>query len=445
MGIKYPFIQGAMTSITDIPEFAAKVADAGGLPTIALGLTDVQARDCVLGRLPEVMGERPYAVNVISLAENPFREAHLAWIKQHRPRFVWIAGGDVSPIRALVECGIDVAYIAPDESLLKLALEAGVRYVVCEGYEAGGHVGQHSMLTLAQMVLDFKRRQPSLFRDCRVILAGGIFNRETAFMAALLGADAIQMGTAYLATREIVDTGALAALYQRMVVESPPGGTVVSGQSTGLRVRSLMSPRVAAVLALEREFAAGHQDEQSFRKKMEEMTAGSLFVAARSMDRRSRQPLDERACLERGQFMSGSCAGLIGKVQDAGVLSPRAGRRPACAPSALCDVDRTNRGAFTRRAAPHGNPNPAGWPETAGRRAPKKRSRPGGRHRDERPQCPREESGRGLGGKCGPEERRDRGAAFQVESRPLLRSAAAHHGQDLLPGGRLRGVSCLTQ
>jgi len=34
-----------------------------------------------------------------------------------------------------------------------------------------------------------------------VILAGGIFNRETAFMAGLLGADAIQMGTAYLATR----------------------------------------------------------------------------------------------------------------------------------------------------------------------------------------------------------------------------------------------------
>ena len=46
----------------------------------------------------------------------------------------------------------------------------------------------------------------------------------------MLGADAIQMGTAYLATREIVETGALTALYQRMILESPPGGTVVSGQ-----------------------------------------------------------------------------------------------------------------------------------------------------------------------------------------------------------------------
>jgi malonyl CoA-acyl carrier protein transacylase len=315
MGIKYPFIQGAMSSITDIPEFASEIADAGGLPTIALGQMDAQACDSRLGRLAEIMGERPYALNVISLAENPFRETQLAWIKQHRPRFVWIAGGDISPIKELLQCGIGVVYIAPDDALLKLALEAGVRYVVCEGYEAGGHVGQHSTLTLAQMVLDLKRRQPSLFRDCRVILAGGIFNRETAFMAAMLGADAIQMGTAYLATLEIVETGALKALYQRVLVESPPGGTVISGQSTGLRVRSLRTPRMAAVLALEREFAAGHQDEQTFRTKMEEMTAGSLFAAVRGVDRRSGLLLDEQACLERGQFMTGSCAGLISKVQ----------------------------------------------------------------------------------------------------------------------------------
>jgi len=38
MGTLYPFIQGAMSWITDIPEFAVKVSDAGGLPTFALGL-----------------------------------------------------------------------------------------------------------------------------------------------------------------------------------------------------------------------------------------------------------------------------------------------------------------------------------------------------------------------------------------------------------------------
>ena len=315
MGTLYPFIQGAMSWITDAPEFALRVADAGGLPTIALGLMDAEALDRRLGRLPEIMAGRPYAVNVVSLAENPFRETHLAWIKKQRPHFVVIAGGDLSPLRELMELGIGVMYIAPDEALIRLALEAGVRYVICEGYEAGGHVGQHSTLTLAQMVLDLKRRSPTLFQKCRLILAGGIFNRETAFLAAMLGADAIQMGTAYLATREIVETGALTALYQRMVLESPPGGTAVSGQHTGLRVRSLRTPRVAAILSLEREFAAGHQDEDSFRTQMEEMAAGSLFTAARGLDRPGGAALDERGCLERGQFMSGACAGLIHEVR----------------------------------------------------------------------------------------------------------------------------------
>jgi len=314
MGVKYPFIQGAMSWITDVPKFALRVAEAGGLPTIALGLMNAEALDRRLGRLAETMGGRPYAVNIVSLAENPFREAQLAWIKKLKPRFVVIAGGDLSPLRELMECGMEVIYIAPDEALLGLALEAGVRYVICEGYEAGGHVGRHGTLTLAQRVLDLKRLKPALFQNCRIILAGGIFNRETAFIAAMLGADAIQMGTAYLATREIVETGALTALYQRMILESPPGGTVVSGQDTGLRVRSLKTPRAAAVLSLEREFASGHQDEHSFRARMEKMTAGSLFAAARGMDRPGGTPLDERACLERGQFMSGACAGLIGKV-----------------------------------------------------------------------------------------------------------------------------------
>jgi malonyl CoA-acyl carrier protein transacylase len=316
MGTTYPFIQGAMASITDVPEFASKVADAGGLPTIALGLMDEEALERKLGRLTEIMKGRPYAVNIISLAENPYRQMHLAWIKKQRPRFVWIAGGDLSSIRELLECGIEVMYIAPDEALLRLAIEAGVRYLVCEGYEAGGHVGPNSTLTLAQMVLDLKEREPLLFQDCRVILAGGIFNRETAFIAAMLGADAIQMGTAYLATSEIIETGALTALYQRLIVESAPGGTVVSGQDTGLRVRSLNTPIVAAVLALEREFAAGHQDEHSFRARIEEMTAGSLWAAARGMDRQGGAALDEQACIERGQFMSGACAGLVRKVQN---------------------------------------------------------------------------------------------------------------------------------
>ena len=290
MGAVYPFVQGAMSWITDVPEFARKVAEAGALPTLALGLMDEATLEAKLGKLPELMGDLPYAVNVITLPENPNRDAQLAWIRKIKPRFAVIAAGEPAHAAELLKDGIEVIYIAPNEKLLKMAFEAGVRYVTLEGHEAGGHVGQNSTLTLAQLVNDLRDREPSAFEGRRVILAGGVFNRETAFMAAMLGADAVQMGTAYLTSREIVETGALTKVYQRMVLDSDLAGTVITGEATGLRVRSLKSPRIDAVCTLEREFASGAEEEASFRRKIEALTAGSLLIAARGSQKAGRRP-----------------------------------------------------------------------------------------------------------------------------------------------------------
>jgi hypothetical protein len=256
---------------------------------------DAEALDRRLERLPEVMEGRPYAVNFVALAENPFRETHLAWIKKQRPRFAVIAGGDLSPVRELMECGIEVMYIAPDEALLRLALEAGVRYVVCEGYEAGGHVGQHSTLTLAQMVLYLKRRTPSLFLNCRVILAGGIFNRETAFMAAMLGAEGIA-GAKGIARAEDLDGWA--------------------GQATQDSVGALLGP-LPPLFAFRGE--AGREQPTSalgmVPGKRPVVEAKAQVGQVEVVVARGRQPLEEvaevvrqesrRAALEGGQSLEG--------------------------------------------------------------------------------------------------------------------------------------------
>jgi malonyl CoA-acyl carrier protein transacylase len=320
MGTKYPFVQGAMSWITDEPAFAREVAEAGGLPTVALGLMSGEILESRLGPLPEVMGDLPYAVNVITLAENPHRDEQLAWIRSVQPNFAVIAAGEPSHAKELLDDGIDVIYIAPNEELLKLAFEAGVRFAVCEGNEAGGHVGEHSTLTLAQLILELRRTSPWMFEGRSIILAGGICNRETAFMAAMLGADAVQMGTRYLAAKEIVATGALTQLYQDMIVQAGSGDTVVTGEGTGLRVRSLRTPKIEAVCELERDFAAGSQDEASFRHQIEALSAGSLFVAARGLDKPGGAKLDDQNCREQGQFMSGACAGAVTVVSSVAEL-----------------------------------------------------------------------------------------------------------------------------
>ncbi|MDD3471664.1 MAG: beta-ketoacyl synthase N-terminal-like domain-containing protein, partial [Syntrophaceae bacterium] len=315
MGTTYPFIQGAMSWITDDPDFASRVAQSGALPTIALGLMDRGTLDTKLGSLPERMNGRPFAVNVITLSENPHREGQLAWIESIRPRFAVVAAGEPSHASQLKSKGIEPIYIAPSEDLLKLALELGIQYIILEGSESGGHVGIHSTMTLAQTCLSLRDKYAKLFSKARIILAGGIFDRRTAFMAAMVGADAIQMGTCYLSCKEIVESGALSELYQRVVIDAAPGSTVVTGEGVGLRVRSIRTSRIEQICDLERGYSSGQQDEGAFRREIEALSAGSLFVAAKSLDRPGGVKLSDSEVLQRGQFMSGACAGAIKKTQ----------------------------------------------------------------------------------------------------------------------------------
>jgi acyl transferase domain-containing protein/NAD(P)-dependent dehydrogenase (short-subunit alcohol dehydrogenase family)/acyl carrier protein len=152
------------------------------------------------------------------------------------------------------------------------------------------------------------------------VLAGGIFNRDTALRAAMLGADGIQMGTAYLATREIVSTGALSRLYQQVILKAAPGATALSGECIGLRVRSLKTPKMEAILALERTFVSGNEDEAAFRRQLESLSARSLLIASRGKDQAGGSSMDEETCLKEGQFMSGAVAGMINRVSTIGEL-----------------------------------------------------------------------------------------------------------------------------
>ncbi len=315
LGARYPFIQGAMTWITDNARFARRIAEAGGLPTLALGMMDAAGLEKALADLPSVMENFPYAVNVIALDENPFRETQMSWIKRNKPPFAVIAAGAPSHAAELIAAGIETFYIVSGPELLRPALEGGVSGLILEGNEAGGHVGQYTTLMWAQLMLLMKQREPELFEKKTIVLAGGICNRETAFMAAMLGADAIQMGTAYLAVSDIVQTESLTPVYQKLVLEAAPGRTVITGESIGLRVRSLRTPVVESVCTLERNLLSQRDSEASIRRRIEGVCAGSLMIAARGKDPGTGRPVEDRECVERGQFMCGAAAGAISTIK----------------------------------------------------------------------------------------------------------------------------------
>lgn len=311
--VKYPVIQGAMSWISDIPGFARSVADAGGLPTIALGIRPAGELNFDLHVLAEEMGDRPYALNVMALPENPHLDEQMVRLLERRPPFVVLSAGEPSLALPFLEKKINVIYVTSDVGLLKLAWQTGIRWVVLEGNEAGGHVGAQSTLSLAQAALELKQQDPDRYGKCFLVLAGGIFNRQTAKWAGILGAEALQVGTAYLGTREIVESGALSELYQQLVLESPPGGTIVTGQSIGLRIRALKTPVMDRLRQIERE--AADRDETALRNRLETISAGSLYLAAKGRKHPDGEPLDEATCRQKGQFMSGAVAGALSRTR----------------------------------------------------------------------------------------------------------------------------------
>jgi len=358
LGVRYPIIQGGMTWITDNFDFARAVEAAGGLPTLTLGLRNRQYLEQDFGAIIDEMGDRPYAVNALLLEENPCRDEQLDWIEKVRPPFVAVAAGPPSFIKRFAELGIRVIYLAPTVGLLQLAARAGAAFVVLEGNEAGGHVGEDTTFSLTQAALVLRQDSPELFEKTHVIVAGGVYDRRSAFRAAMLGGEGVQMGTAYLTTREITETGALRQQYQQLVVDAEPGTTVLSGESIGLRVRSLKTPKLDDICTLERRFAAQGVNEAERRMELEKVSVGTLFVAARGVNRADGSVYSDEHCLREGQFMSGSVAGNLSEtvtleeLHAAVAAAPMEfGRLPESAPSFRPDRGSNERIAITGMAA----------------------------------------------------------------------------------------------
>ncbi len=314
MGTKYPFIQGAMACISDVPKFSLAVAKAGGLPTIALGIKSIEEIENELSDLQKLLGKFPYAVNIITLPENPHLKEQLSWVEKTRPPFVIISAGDPFKALELQQKGIEVIYVTSDIGLAQLAWNNGIRLVVCEGNEAGGHIGRHTTLTLAQEALGKKRQLSAEGKEVFLFLAGGIFNETSCARAALLGADGVQMGTVYLASHEIVSSGALSQLYQQSIIHASFGTTRITGKSIGLGVRSLDSPKIRTIVSLEQELNRLATDESEKRRRIEEVSIGSLFVAAKGRHPLSTEELTQEQCNIEGQFMSGVVAGLLNEA-----------------------------------------------------------------------------------------------------------------------------------
>ena len=138
---------------------------------------------------------KPFAVNVPLLY--PAVEEHMASIVELGVPIVFTSAGNPRTwTKHLQDHGIKVVHVVSSVKFALKAQEAGVDAVVAEGFEAGGHNGREETTTMCLV--------PAVADACDipVIAAGGLHDGRSILAAMMLGADAVQLGSRFVATPE---------------------------------------------------------------------------------------------------------------------------------------------------------------------------------------------------------------------------------------------------
>jgi enoyl-[acyl-carrier protein] reductase II len=191
--IQYPIIQAGMIWCSGW-ELASAVSNSGGLGIIGSGS---MYPDILIEHVQKCKAatDRPFAVNIPMLY--PDIDKHIQTCIEEKVPIVFTSAGNPKTYTAkLKEAGITVVHVV---SSLKFALKAevaGVDAVVAEGFEAGGHNGRDETTTLCLIPAVAEKL------EIPVIAAGGIGDGRAMLAAMSLGADAVQVGSRFVASHE---------------------------------------------------------------------------------------------------------------------------------------------------------------------------------------------------------------------------------------------------
>ncbi len=198
LGIEHPIIQGGMHFV-GFAELAAAVSNAGGLGIIT-GLTqrtpELLAKE--IARCRE-MTDKPFGVNLTFLpafAAPPYPE-YIRAIIEGGVRIVETAGRNPEPyMRDMKAAGIKVIHKCTSVRHSLKAEAIGCDAVSVDGFECGGHPGEDDVPNMILL--------PRAAEELKIpfVASGGMANGRSLVAALALGADGINMGTRFMATKE---------------------------------------------------------------------------------------------------------------------------------------------------------------------------------------------------------------------------------------------------
>ena len=326
---RYPIVQGPMTRVSDTAPFAAAVAEAGGLPFLALALLRRAEAQKLLDQTRDLLGDRSWGVGILGFVPAEIRNEQLAAIRATKPPFAIIAGGRPDQARELEKEGIPTYLHVPSPGLLRTFLRDGARKFIFEGRECGGHVGPRTSFVLWEsmvaVLLDHMGKGRG--EDLAIVFAGGIHDALSAAMVSAIAAPLAErgvaigalMGTAYLFTREAVEGGAIVPRFQQEAL----GCTETSLLQTapGHAIRCVPTPYVQDFERERARLVATGRPHEEVARTLEWMNIGRLRLASKGLDRPADGPPGSAPSLrpeaeqyDRGMYMIGQVASMRHQV-----------------------------------------------------------------------------------------------------------------------------------
>ncbi|WP_022667713.1 type I polyketide synthase [Desulfospira joergensenii] len=283
---RLPLIQGPMANISDNADFASMVLDQGALPFFAVGSLPVNLADTMLGQGAKKV--KNFGAGLVGIeAFNPMVHEHLDMVKKYKVPYALFAGGIPSQVAELEKAGTKTYLHTPSVSMMENALESGCRRFIFEGGEAGGHVGSLSSMVLWEAAVSKLISKGRDLSDLHLVFAGGIstcfasffISGLASFLAARGAKIGIQVGTAYLFTREIVETQSVKKLYQDIIIEKDE--TVVIGKTLGLASRTAPTGFAKKMVEHEAEMIREKKPLDQRKRSFEKKNIGSLLIGAK--------------------------------------------------------------------------------------------------------------------------------------------------------------------
>jgi nitronate monooxygenase len=192
IGCELPIQQAPMGGVATSPDLAVAVSNAGGQGMVAAVTLPAPALSAILD---DVAGKttRPFGVSFLM----PFLDSECVEMAASRVRLVDFFYGDPDPelVKLVHEGGALASWQVGSPEEAAAAAGAGCDVVVAQGVEAGGHVrGRTELLPLLEQVLGRV--------DVPVVAAGGIATAARVEDVMRAGADAVRVGTRFIASPE---------------------------------------------------------------------------------------------------------------------------------------------------------------------------------------------------------------------------------------------------